>query len=70
MGSVGFYVILAVGGLLVTTAVVGSVCAVSLGRPRRHKYYSNNRRAQDTQPFVPMEETPPTNYEQELETKQ
>ena len=73
MGSVGFYVVIALGGLFVTVVLITITIVLSLGRQRRLKYYSGGRRGDpDTQPIV-MEGFPQTTDEyptDEVETKE
>ena len=73
VGSVGFYVVIALGGLFVTVVLITIIIILSLGRQRRLKYYSGGRRGDpDTQPIV-MEGFPQTTDEyptDEVETKE
>ena len=63
MGSVGFYVVIALGGLFVTVVLITIIIVFSLSRQRRFKYYSGGRRGDpDTQPVV-MEGFPQTTDE-------
>jgi hypothetical protein len=63
VGSVGFYVVIALGGLFVTVILITIIIVFSLSRQRRFKYYSGGRRGDpDTQPVV-MEGFPQTTDE-------
>ncbi|CAI8030531.1 hypothetical protein GBAR_LOCUS17302 [Geodia barretti] len=61
VGSVGFYVVIALGGLFVTVVLITITIVLSLGRQRRLKYYSGGRRGDpDTQPIVMEGPTSPS----------
>ena len=71
MGSVGFYIMIGLGGLFVTTVIVTIILVASFTRQRRLKYYSGAQ-GSDTQPII-MEGFPqPTDEEAtvEVDTKE